>query len=281
MRRTWQHERLRRRRPRRRLVDVVATGAVGLAVLSACTPSDDGPDPASDAPTEGDPDEADPDDGDHDGDGATGATELASPDDQLEGPAADAADEVPDDWAVLRVEDAQTGPFAIGVPGDVEVWRVGEPLDRLEAALDGSVWWGFWQPRLEVLEPEVANIRAMVVAPTEDGREPVSLQLNVTPYDLDVDPDDAQAIAEVYRTVLEAQGSRIDEAGTAEWDGDEVAEVVHTVPDDVVPAGRDVRQWFYPQPSFGALWSIQCDAPQGADVDDLCTTALGSFRPPR
>lgn len=186
---------------------------------------------------------------------------------------------LPDGWESVQVPDQQTGPFTLGVPEDAEVWGVGTPLGPLEELTSGTDWWAFWEPRLASVEPETSNVRAMVAIP-DDG-EVRSLQVNVNPYDLDVEADDAQGIAEALALVAEAQGNEVTVTRTRPYDGpqvDEVGEIAFSV--DPALLERDVRQRLYPVPSENALWSVQCDGPSGADLGVVCDEALDAFRPP-
>ena len=264
--------------------------AAGL-LLAACTPGEDDPAPAPEAPAD-EPDGVDDPDGPDEPDDPAEESPLGEITDDEAG-AADRdpppADEVeaalPEGWAATVVEDDRTGPYLVGAPEDAVVWAVGEDLDPLFVLAEGTDWWAFWQPRLVPLEPDIANVRAMVVAPGDavgiDPDEVLSIQVNLTPFDLDVEPDDAAAIAEIYAAIFESQGSEVTDARVVDHGGpevDEVAEVAHTLDPQLLD--RDVRQRFVPIPEIGALWSVQCDGPSGADLAEACDAALDAFRPP-
>ena len=247
----------RGRRGRRGALSIALALALGAA---ACTPTDE---PADVPPEEADePDTALPGD--------------TNPDPEL---APEPQPELPAGWEPVLVPDEQTGPFQLAAPEEAAVWAVGTPLGPLEEVAAGTDWWSFWEPRLAVVEPETSNIRAMVAIPVEG--EVRSLQVNVDQYDLDVDPDDAQGIAEALALVAEAQGNEVTATRTWPYDGpevDEVGEISFSVDPELLD--RDVRQRFYPAPSENALWSVQCDGPSGTDLDAICDEALDAFRPP-
>jgi len=234
---------------------------LALALLgAACEPTDEPADVPPEEPDE--PDTALPGETDPDPD--------VVPDPDVELPAG---------LELVIVPDAQTGPFQLAAPDDAVVWAVGMPLGPVERVAADTEWWAFWEPRLALLEPETANVRAMVAIP--DGDEVRSLQVNVDQYDLDVDPDDAQGIAEALALVSEAQGNEVTATRTWPYDGpevDEVGEITFSVDPELLD--RDVRQRFYPAPSENALWSVQCDGPSGTDLDVICDEALDAFRPP-
>ncbi len=244
-------------------------------LLVACDPADDVPDTdVSDdvAPGEDPEVEADeaPDDPEADEDPSVVADVEAA---------------LPDGWTAVLIEDEPTGAYVLGAPEEAAVWWVGEDLDPLFAVADGTDWWAFWQPRLVPLEPDISNIRAMAVAPGDavglDEDEVISLQVNLTPFDLDVDPDDAEAIAEIYAGIFESQGSDVTDVDVVDHPGpevDAVAELAFTLDPELID--RDVRQRFVPVPEVGALWSLQCDVPRGADLHEVCDIALDAFRPP-
>ncbi len=258
--------------------------------LVACDPSEDAPDTdvSEDAPGEDPGTEADDDPG-AEADDDLDAEADDAPDDPPAGAdqelAADVEAALPEGWTAALVEDEPTGAYVLGAPEEAAVWWVGEDLDPLFVVADGTDWWEFWQPRLVPLEPDVSNIRAMAVAPGEavglDADEVVSFQVNLTPFDLDVDPDDAEAIAEIYAGIFESQGSDVTDVDVVDHPGpevDAVAELAFTLPAELIE--RDVRQRFVPVPEVGALWSLQCDVPSGADLDEVCDIALDAFRPP-
>jgi hypothetical protein len=278
---------------RRVRAGVRVLGLVALVLaLVACSPGDEAP--ADEAPADVEPDETGPDavepdapeeptPGDDDAPADLGLDESEVP---TEAPPTEELERrLPDGWSTVTVEDQQTGPFVIGAPDEAETWQVGASLEPLEAVAGETDWWRFWAPRLDPLEPGISNVRAMIVLPPGVGGAPdddvVTLQVNVAPFDLDVEPDDAAAVAEVYETVFEQQGSEVRRAAPVAYDGpevDEVAEVVHVLDPEVLD--REVRQRFVPVPEVGALWSVQCDGPVGADVEEACDAALDAFRPP-
>jgi hypothetical protein len=239
------------------------TTVLGVAVAlaaTACAPTDE---PAEVPPEEADePDTALPGDTDPDPE----ITPEPDPD-------------LPEGWEAVLVPDEQTGPFRLGTPEQAQVWAVGAPLGPLEEVASGTDWWAFWEPRLASVEPETSNVRAMVAIPDDAGVR--SLQINVDQYDLDVDPDDAQGIAEALALIAEAQGNELLATGTEPYDGpevDEVGQIVFSVDPDLLD--RDVQQRFYPAPEENALWSVQCDGPSGVDLAAVCDEALDAFRPP-
>lgn len=204
---------------------------------------------------------------------------TADPDDP--GPSAGPGDEL--EGVVLA--DAMTGPIELEVPPGTAAWTVGDTLEPLEEVAAGSAWWAFWEPRLAPLDPQVSNIRAMLAIPA--GGQVRSVQINVAAYDLDVEPGDAEGIAEVFALVAQAQGSEVLEQRPVTYHGallDEVAQVVHRVDPEVL--ARDVWQRFVPVPDADALWSVQCDGPAGAspepdaDLAAMCEAVLDTFRPP-
>ena len=255
-------------------------------LLVACDPSEDAPD--TDAPEEDPGAEADDDPG-PEADADVDAEADDAPDDPPAGAdqelAADVDAALPEGWTAELIEDEPTGAYVLGTPDEAAVWWVGEDLDPLFAVADGTDWWAFWRPRLVPLEPDISNIRAMAVAPGEavglDEDEVISLQVNLTPFDLDVEPDDAEAIAEIYAGIFESQGSDVTDVAVIDHPGpevDAVAELAFTLDPELIE--RDVRQRFVPVPQVGALWSLQCDVPSGADLDEVCDVALDAFRPP-
>lgn len=240
-----------------------------LGLTAAC-----GPDAPADPALEDPPDERP-------------APELDVPE-ELQALVAEVQAELPSGWHATVIDDAQSGPFVLGVPSGAVTWQVGDELDPVADAAAGTGWSDFWIPRLEPLDPESSNIRAVVVDPDDD--EVLSVQVNLTPYDLEIPPDDAEAIAEAFTTVFQAQGFTVHEGAAVSWTGTEVAEVRLSIPADVLPPGRDVRQRFYPQAQAGALWSVQCDGPAATEdptdgrfdqaLDDACDAVLDAFRPP-
>jgi hypothetical protein len=210
---------------------------------------------------------------------ALGLGACSTADDEPDEATSETDASLPAGWESEAVPDQQTGPFTLGVPEDAVVWSVGSPLQPLEELTSGSEWWAFWEPRLASVEPETSNVRAMVAIPDEG--EVRSLQVNVNPYDLDVEADDAQGIADALALVAEAQGNEVTATRTRPYEGpevDEVGEIAFSV--DPALLERDVRQRFYPVPSQNALWSVQCDGPSGADLEVVCDDALDAFRPP-
>jgi hypothetical protein len=237
-------------------------------VATACSPTDE---PAVVPPEDADePDTALPGDDD---------PELPADDDAAPEAAPGPDDELPAGWETVIVPDDQTGPFQLNVPEATEVWAVGTSLAPLEQVAEGSDWWAFWEPRLASVDPETSNVRAMLALPDDVGVR--SFQVNVNPYDLDVDPDDAEGIAQALALVAEAQGNEVNAIETRPYDGpevDEVGQIVVSVDPELLD--RDVWQRFYPAPSANALWSVQCDGPSGADLDAICSEVLDAFRPP-
>ena len=245
-------------RPLRRRIGgtVLALALLGVA----CEPADEAADPPPEEADEPDtalPGETDPD------------ADLA-PDPDVE---------LPEGLELVIVPDAQTGPFQLAAPDDAEAWAVGMPLGPVERVAADTDWWAFWEPRLATLDAETANVRAMVAIP--DGDEVRSVQVNVDAYDLDVEPQDAEGIAEALALVAEAQGSEVTTIETRPYDGpevDEVGQIAFEVDPDLL--ARDVVQRFFPAAEGNALWSVQCDAPAGADLPPLCDEVLDAFRPP-
>jgi hypothetical protein len=239
------------------------TGAMVLAVLAggiACESTDE----PAEAPVEeaDEPDTALPGDTDPD-------PEIApDPDVQL-----------PAGFELVLVPDEQTGPFQLAAPDDAAVWAVGTSLGPIEEVASGTEWWAFWEPRLAPLESETSNVRSMAAIP--EGDEVRSVQVNVNAYDLDVEPQDAEGIAEALALVAEAQGSEVTAIETRPYDGpevDEVGQIVFSVDPELL--ARDVWQRFFPAPEENALWSVQCDGPTGTDLEAVCTEVLDAFRPP-
>lgn len=216
------------------------------------------------------------------GESSTGESVMpVLPDGSDAGPGAapDPDVELPEGWQLVTVTDALTGPFQVAVPDDAVGWAVGSPLTALADAATGTDWWAFWEPRLGPLTAELSNVRAMLAVP--EGDDVRSVQVNVTPYDLDVPPEDAAGIAEAFAIVAEAQGGEVVDRSTVAYDGpevDEVAQVVQQVDPEVL--AREAWQRFIPAPEENALWSVQCDGPLGDDLETFCAGVLDAFRPP-
>lgn len=274
--------------PFRRLVLAIGLAAT-LAVTAACGPDapsgpvEDAQD-LEDAQGEPDTDTPDPDVPDPNARPAPDELEVSE---ELQEVVAEVQSELPSGWQATVVHDEQSGPYVLGVPAGAVTWQVGDHLGPVAEAAAGTNWSDFWIPRLEPLDPGTSNIRAVVV---DADDEPRSIQVNVTPYDLDIPPDDAAAIGEAFTTVFQAQGFAVHDAAVVSWTDTEVAEVRVSIPADVLPPGRDVRQRFYPQAQEGALWSVQCDGPAATEdptdgrfdpaLDDTCDAVLDAFRPP-
>jgi hypothetical protein len=182
------------------------------------------------------------------------------------------------DWTTTEVDDVGAVAFVLPVPPGGAIWSPEDDDGYAELAVTaaGTDWWRFWAPRLEGLTAETSNVRAMAAG--DDAGDLFAIQVNRSAYDLDVDPDDAAAIAEAFGGIAIAQGSDLTEARTITVDGfavDEVAEVAFTVDPDVL--GRDVWQRLVPVPARDELWSVQCDAPSGTDAEASCQAALDAF----
>lgn len=188
-------------------------------------------------------------------------------------------DDLAADWSITQIDDGDEARFVLPVPPDGVTWSPGDDdgYEELAVVASGTEWWRFWAPRLESLTPQTSNVRAMAAG--EDGGGALfAIQVNRSAYDLDVDPDDAAAIAEAFGSIAIAQGSELTEARTVAVDGfavAEVAEVAFTVDPDVLE--RDVWQRIVPVPERDELWSVQCDAPSGTDAVASCQAALDGF----
>ncbi|MCC5949488.1 MAG: hypothetical protein JJT89_13645 [Nitriliruptoraceae bacterium] len=188
-----------------------------------------------------------------------------------------------DGWTLDTIEDPSFGPLQVPLPPSPAVWRVGddEGIARLAAGVGGSQWWAFWGPRLEPLDPATSNVRLMIAQGGDPRTEPIAIQINVTPNELDVAPDDAEAIAEVFATIAQAQGSQVTDTRVVPVEDlpvDEVAEIAFEV--DPAQLDRAVWQRFIPIPDAGLLFSIQCDGPPTAELLEPCRDALAAFAPP-
>lgn len=193
-------------------------------------------------------------------------------------------------WTRAVLDDPSLGAVGVPLPPGPAIWQVGDDdgLARLAAGAGGSDWWTFWGPRLAPLDPATSNVRFMVASSGgAPGDEPIAIQVNATPDELDVDPQDAAAIAEIFATITQAQGSTVtdtrtvavDDASVTEITGvSEVAEIAFTV--DPEQLERAVWQRFVPVPDAALLWSIQCDGPVGAELEEACRDALAAFVPP-
>lgn len=197
----------------------------------------------------------------------------------------EAADDVqaalPDGWSTQVVDDARVGSYVLAAPDPAAVWVIGDPLDELSAATDGSSWAGFWLPALDAATSDRSNVRAVVAdTATVDG-DVVSFHVNVNPQDPGLELDDAEALAAQLQGRFAAQGLDVRASGTTRWRDRTIAEVAFRVPPEVFDGDiRYVRQWFIAQEQPRVMWSFTCDAPDGPDAsDEACRQALDGFVP--
>jgi hypothetical protein len=266
-----------RRRP------VVTALAIACLAVSACT-AEEGE--TSDGQTS---DDADTEvDGGADGEPALPGVTTVDPDEAggsaLDTAVASSAEDAPDGWETTVVPDPRYGPYVLTLPADAVVWRIGDDLDALESATDGTAWWEYWAEVLDEArdQVELSTLRAAVVLPEAVEDEDAHLTLNLAQVAED-QLDDPAALAQGFADGPQGEFT-VEDVGTAQAGDLEVGTVVLTTPDDEFADGipRRLEQWFYPEAPVELLWSVTCEAPapSGFVGAELCDEVLGSFRVP-
>lgn len=262
---------------------LVTVFAIVSLALSACTAQE------GDAPDTPDVDgQADPEGGAPEDEPELPGVTTVDPDDAgdsaLDTAVASSAENVPEGWETSVVPDPVYGPYVLTLPANATVWRIGDELDELEAATDGTAWWTYWAEVLDEArdEVELSTLRAAVVLPGAAQDEDAHLTLNLAQVAED-QLEDPAALAQGFADGPQGEFT-IEEVGTAEAGDREVGTVVLTTPDDEFDDGvpRRLEQWFYPEAMVELLWSVTCEAPApSGDVGaELCDEVLGTFRVP-
>jgi hypothetical protein len=200
---------------------------------------------------------------------------------EVERRAAEVERELPDDWHTDVIEDDEVGRFLVSSPSGTVTWTLGEELEELEAATEGSAWAEFWLPQLRAASSDDSNVRVVVADSTTLRGEVVSWIVNVAPLDPDLPTDNAAALAVEWSNRFLAQGLTVRQTTVTEWADGNLASVAFEVPAEVFAGeSRYVRQWYVVQPGSDRLWSFVCDGPADPVASQpVCRDALDGFRP--